>query len=160
MSTAFSRIILPLIAIPLAAAASGHPAFALFRGVPLRAAGAAASAGLQAARPFSYRYLTAATLRMSVFPNLFGMRGGGSSDASGSTLAIFPSAFHDAAPSWESLDKMVKETPDGKRLRAEQEDREVFMYKYAHTYTYIYIHTHTHTYTQSTSNPDCRRALQ
>jgi len=160
MSRPFSRIILPLIAIPLAAAASGHPAFALFRGVPLRAAGAAASAGLQAARPFSSRYLTATTLRMSVFPNLFGMRGGGSSDASGSTLAIFPSAFHDAAPSWESLDKMVKETPDGQRLRAEQQDREVCMYKYTRTHTHAYTYIHTHTCTQRTSNPDRGRALQ
>ena len=36
---------------------------------------------------------------------------------------MFPSAFHDAAPSWESLDAMAKETEAGMKLHAEMADR-------------------------------------
>jgi len=111
-----------LVAIPLAAtAAASHPtAFALSQNfLPLHRAGAPAvssRSSTSGAQPSS--------LRMNVFPNLFsGMRGGGSSDAA-APVAIFPSAFHDAAPTWEKLDGMVKATADGKRLSAEQQDRE------------------------------------
>ena len=62
---------------------------------------------------------------MSLFPDLFGaMRGGGgSSTAPTGPLAVFPSAFHDAAPSWDQLDEMVKATEHGKRLHEEQRER-------------------------------------
>ena len=38
-------------------------------------------------------------------------------------MSTFPTAFHDAAPSWDVLDAMVKATADGKRLHAELAER-------------------------------------
>lgn len=38
-------------------------------------------------------------------------------------INCFPSAFHDSAPLWNELDKMVKATEHGKRLHAEESER-------------------------------------
>ena len=48
-------------------------------------------------------------LRMNLFPDLFGaMRGGGPAGSTGTaSLTVFPSTFHDSAPSWDSLDALV-----------------------------------------------------
>ena len=60
--------------------------------------------------------------RMSLFPDVFSrMRGGGA--AAPAPVSTFPTAFHDAAPSWVVLDAMVKAAADGKRLHAELAER-------------------------------------
>jgi len=94
-------------------------------GVRLSAAGGerthtAAAPGVRLAG----RGLLQARLRMNLFPNLFGaMRGGGPSAASAGPVAVFPSAFRDAAPAWDVLDQMAKATTHGQQLHAEEAER-------------------------------------
>jgi glutaredoxin len=110
-----TTLFVPLVALPLAAAfASIHPSFALVRGFqPGFVAPTLSRKVLRTRQP---------QLRMNLFQVFNGMRGGGSAGSSASP-SLLPSAFHDAAPSWDSLEAMAKATSAGTRLYAEQTAR-------------------------------------
>ena len=116
VSYRLTNLFVPLVALPLAAAfASIRPSFALVRGFQPGCVAPTLSrkAVLRTRQP---------QLRMNLFQAFNGMRGGGSAGSSASP-SLLPSAFHDTAPSWDSLEAMAKVSSAGTRLYAEQTAR-------------------------------------
>jgi len=64
--------------------------------------------------------------RMNLFKDISGaLRGGASSSTMpAADVELFPSSFHDAAPSWATLEEQVKSTPTAKKMLEELAARE------------------------------------